>query len=103
MNTEWERVNQLFHEATECAEEERAEFIARACQDDPALWREVQSLIEAHAEDDGFFDNPALGKSLFRQFGGWRRRIIDALNARSGLDSPGADRMTGQLLDGKYV
>src|SRR5262249_54098446 len=102
MNTEWERVNQLFHEATERADEERAEFIARACQDDPALWREVQSLIEAHEKDDDFFDNPALGKSLFRQFGGWQRRIIDAGKARSGKASLGADRITGQLLDGKY-
>ena len=54
MNTEWERVNQLFHEATECAEEERAGFIANAVQSDPALQREVQSLIEAHKEDDDF-------------------------------------------------
>ena len=102
MNTEWERVNQLFHEATECAEEEREEFIARAGQNDPALQREIQSLIDAHEDDDGFFDSPALGKNLFRQFGGWQRRINDALKTRPGKASPGADRMTGQMLDGKY-
>src|SRR5262245_55103205 len=102
MNTEWERVNQLFHEATECAEEEREEFIARAGQNDPALQREIQSLIDAHEDDDGFFDSPALGKNLFRQFGGWQRRINDALKTRPGEASPGADRMTGQMLDGKY-
>ena len=102
MNTEWERVNQLFHEAAECAGEEREEFIARAGQNDPALQREIQSLIDAHEDDDGFFDNPALGKNLFRQFGGWRRRINDALKTRPGKASPGADRMTGQVLDGKY-
>src|SRR5215475_2880509 len=102
MNTEWERLNQLFQEAMERADEEREEFIARAGQNDPALQREIQSLIAAYEEDDGFLDNPALGKSLFRQFGGWRRQIIDALNAHSGRVSHGADRMTGQMLDGKY-
>jgi serine/threonine protein kinase len=102
MNTEWERVNQLFHEATECAEEERAGFIARAVQSDPALQREVQSLIEAHEEDDGFLENPALGKSLFLRFDGWQRRIIDALTTSAGKVPVGPDAMIGQLLDGKY-
>lgn len=102
MNTEWERVNQLFHEAMECAEEERAEFIARAIQNDPALQREVQSLIEAHDEDDSFLEIPALGQSLFGQFGGWQRQIIDALRTSAGQIAPSPDRMIGQLLDRKY-
>jgi serine/threonine protein kinase/ankyrin repeat protein len=102
MNTEWERVNQLFHEATECAEEERAGFVARAVQSDPALQREVQSLIEAHEEDDDFLENPAIGKSLFLRFGGWQRRIIDALLSSAGKVSAGTDGMIGRLLDGKY-
>src|SRR5262245_53047914 len=102
MNTEWERVNQLFHEAMERADEDREEFIARASQNDPALQREIRSLIAAYEEDDGFFDNPALGHSLFRQFGGWQRKIIGGLKAHSGKASPGTDRLVGQLLDGKY-
>jgi serine/threonine protein kinase/ankyrin repeat protein len=102
MNAEWERVNQLFHEAMERADKEREEFIARASQNDPALQREIQSLIAAYEEDDGFFDNPALGNSLFRQFGIWQRKIIGALKTQSGKASPGADRLVGQLLDGKY-
>jgi len=102
MNTEWERVNQLFHEATECAGEERAGFVARAVQSDPALQREVQSLIEAYKEDDDFLENPAIGKSLFLRFGGWQRRIIDALLTSAGKVSVGTDGMIGQLLDGKY-
>src|SRR5499426_3253330 len=102
MNTEWERINQLFHEATECAEEERAGFVARAVQNDPALQLEVQSLIEAHEEDDDFLENPAIGKSLFLRFGGWQRRIIDALLSSAGKADSGPDRMIGRLLDGKY-
>src|SRR5215470_17292777 len=102
MNTEWERVNQLFQEAMECAEEERAEFIARATQNDPALEREVQSLIAALEEKNGFLEIPALGKSLFQRFGGWQRRIIEALRTSAGKVSSEPDRMIGRLLDGKY-
>src|SRR5215467_1460277 len=99
MNPEWERVNQLFHEAMERSDEEREEFIARASQNDPALQREILSLIAAHEEDKGFLDNPALGKSLFQRFGGWQRQIIDAQKAHPGKFAPGADRLAGQLLD----
>ena len=102
MNTAWERVNQLFHEATECTDEERADFIERAIQNDPLLQREVQSLIAAHEESDGFLETPAFGKSLFRQLGGWQQRIINELRTSAGKASPGPDRMIGRLLDGKY-
>ena len=102
MNTEWERVNRIFHEATEFAGEERAEFIARASQNDPALQREIQSLIAAHEEDNGFLESPALGKDLCRQFGGWQREIIDAIQTPAGKAVSGPDRMIGQLLDRRY-
>jgi serine/threonine protein kinase/ankyrin repeat protein len=102
MSTEWERVNQLFHEVKECADEERADFIERAVQHDPALRREVQSLIAAHEGDKGFLEHPALGKSLFRQIEGLQRQIIDALRTSAGKGAVGTDGMIGQLLDGKY-
>src|SRR5262245_55345733 len=102
MSTEWERVNQLFHEMMECADEERADFIERAVQHDPAVRHEVQSLIAAHEGDKGFLEHPALGESLFRQIEGLQRQIIDALRASAGKMAPGTDRMIGQLLDGKY-
>src|SRR5262245_13377635 len=102
MSTEWERVNQLFHEVTERKDEERADFIERAVQCDPALRHEVQSLIAAHEGDKGFLERPALGKSLFRQIEGLQRQIIDALRTSAEKVSAGTDGMIGQLLDGKY-
>ncbi len=99
MNTEWEQINQLFHQALECTDEERAEFIARASQDDPALRREVQSLVAMHEENRGFLENPALRTSLSPQFGRWQQQIVDVLRP---LASMVTDRMVGQLLDGKY-
>src|SRR5262245_50735186 len=102
MSTEWERVNQLFHELTERKDEERADFIERAVQHDPALRHEVQSLIAAHDGDKGFLEQPALGESLFLQIEGLQRQIIDALRTSAGKVSVGTDGMSGQLLDGKY-
>jgi serine/threonine protein kinase/ankyrin repeat protein len=102
MSTEWERVNQLFHEVKECADEERANFIERAVQHDPALRHEVQSLIAAHDGDKCFLEHPALGESLFLQIEGLQRQIIDALRTSAGKVSVGTDGMIGQLLDGKY-
>src|SRR5215470_18710385 len=102
MSTEWERVNQLFHEVTERKDEERADFIERAVQNDPAVRHEVQSLIAAHERDKGFLEHPALGKSLFRQIEGLQRQIIDALRTSAGKASVEPDGMIGQLLDWKY-
>src|SRR5262245_17029627 len=102
MSTEWERVNQIFHEVGECAEGERADFIERAVQHDAALRHEVQSLISAHERDKGFLEHPALGKSLFREIEGLQLQIINALLTSAGKVSVGTDGMIGQLLDGKY-
>ena len=38
-------IERLFHEAREQPSAERAAFLARACADDPALRREVESLL----------------------------------------------------------
>src|SRR5262245_32472561 len=101
MKTDWELVNQLFHEAMEFTGDERAAFIARASQNNPELEREVQSLIAMHEENNSFMENPALGTNLTRQFGKWQTQIIDAL-APAGKPYSGTDRMIGRLLDGKY-
>ena len=36
MNKNWEKIDQLFHQALECPHEERAEFLSRAAEHDPA-------------------------------------------------------------------
>src|SRR5262245_65199414 len=101
MKTEWERVNQLFHEAMEFTGEERAAFVARASENDPELEREVLSLIAMHEQNNSFMEVPAFGANLTRQFGKWQTQIIDALTSPAGRPSSGTDRMIGRLLDGK--
>ena len=44
----WQQVKQIFQLAIECPVDERAGFLARACQDDHILRSEVESLISSH-------------------------------------------------------
>jgi eukaryotic-like serine/threonine-protein kinase len=44
----WQRVKQIFQSAIECPPDERAAFLAQACQDDHKLRSEVESLISSH-------------------------------------------------------
>jgi len=102
MGTDWEQVNQLFHQALGCTSEERAEFIARVRRQHPALLDELQSLLDTHDENDRFLETPVMRVSLSPHFGGWQRRIVEALTTQAGPAASPRDLMVGQLLDGKY-
>ena len=58
--TRWQEIDRLLDAALERAPGERAAFLAAACQDDEALRREVESLLAAHAQADGFLAQPAM-------------------------------------------
>jgi len=49
-NTDWHRVEQLFHDARERAPDQRGAFLEQACGGDPVLQHEVESLL---AQEDG--------------------------------------------------
>jgi serine/threonine protein kinase/Tol biopolymer transport system component len=55
----WRRLEDLFHDARECAPEDRAAFLAVACNDDVALRREVELLL--NQEDDGLLRDGLAG------------------------------------------
>ena len=48
--TDWRHVEQLFHDARERPPDERGVFLAQACDGDPALQHDVESLL---AQEDG--------------------------------------------------
>jgi serine/threonine protein kinase len=102
MNSDWEQVNQLFHQALSVDLAERNRLLARINQENPAIGREVASLLAMNEENRSFMEVPALQTSLSPEFGRWQRQIV------AERDSVGAgplavnDRMIGQLLDGKY-
>ena len=55
----WQRIKDLFGEARECEPAKRAAFLAKACEGDEELRREVNSLLESDQQTGGLFDTPA--------------------------------------------
>src|ERR1051326_655659 len=49
----WERIAQLYHEASERPAVQRSAFLAEACQGDEDLRREVESLLRQDVSQDG--------------------------------------------------
>jgi eukaryotic-like serine/threonine-protein kinase len=54
-----QQVEELFHAALAEEPEGRAGFLARACGDDEALRREVESLLDCHERGVSFIEQPA--------------------------------------------
>jgi tetratricopeptide (TPR) repeat protein/tRNA A-37 threonylcarbamoyl transferase component Bud32 len=54
----WRRLEELFQAAADRNPSERAAFLAEACGADPALRKEVESLLESADETLGFLANP---------------------------------------------
>src|SRR5262245_11281644 len=108
MNKDWEKIDQLFHQALECPNEAREEFLASAAQHDPALGSKLQALLDAHEENRSFMESPVMRVSLSPQFGSWQTQIVESLVPSSINQMPGQmpghlpGQMIGRLLDGKY-
>jgi serine/threonine protein kinase/ankyrin repeat protein len=99
MNKDWEKIDELFHQALEYPDEERAEFLASAARQDPALGGRLQALIDAHEKNHSFMESPPMRVNLSPQFGHWQRDIVGAMVPSSQI---GHYQMIGRLLDGKY-
>ena len=52
---DWTRIRALFHRAMELPSHERAAFLREQC-DDEVIRQEVESLLAAHANANGFLD-----------------------------------------------
>lgn len=64
----WKRLNELFHDALAVPPADRAEFVSRACADDPALASEALQLLSAHTRDVGLMEQPAIvGAELWQE------------------------------------
>ena len=55
----WKKVDALFAAALEKDSAERSAFLDAACADDPALRREVESLLAIDGEAEGFLEQPS--------------------------------------------
>jgi serine/threonine-protein kinase len=55
----WQQIDHLFHATLACEPAKRDDFLARACDGDEPLRREVESLISFHQECQSFIETPA--------------------------------------------
>lgn len=58
---DWQKVRELFHGALEHPAADRMAFVRQRCPDDEAVRQEVESLLAAHPQADGFLSSPARG------------------------------------------
>ena len=56
---DWQRVKDVFQLALEAPPEARAGLLLELCGDDAGLRREVESLLDSHAEAGDFLATPA--------------------------------------------
>lgn len=55
----WQQIKEVFHLALEHEPGKRSSFLSKACDNDVALQKEVESLLAAHEKDGSFIDSPA--------------------------------------------
>ena len=58
---QWEKVSEIFHEASELEGDKRAQFLDMQCEGDESLRREVESLLSANSKAGSFISEPVAG------------------------------------------
>ena len=88
-NTRWERIQNLYHATLERPASTRAEFLRHACEGDPAMLHEVQSLLAQPISAAGFLASGALAANddtlsarVGWQFGAY---VVQELIGRGGM------------------
>jgi serine/threonine protein kinase len=61
----WQQVERVYHAALERDPASRPAYIDEACSGDPELRQEVETLLAAHQEGDGFLETPAIEVMAF--------------------------------------
>ena len=54
----WSRVREIFEAALEQPDQQRASFVAEACQGQPAIAQQVMGLLSSHEHADRFLETP---------------------------------------------
>ncbi len=63
-NNDWQRTEELFHTALGMSPDDRALYLAQACLEDASLQTEIESLIAAFENQNGFIEQPAFSLGL---------------------------------------
>lgn len=89
----WDRIQKVYYQALPLPRAARNDFVARACDFDPFLTREVSLLLQAGDGPVEFLDAPVFALGL---------KLISSETPEL-LDEPFADDLVGSTIDGRYV
>lgn len=92
----WDRVQEIYYSILPMEQSERSAFVASACDHDPILSREVNSLIEADESSGGFLEAPVFGLGL---------RVLANKNRKDAQETTLStlDNLVGSTIDGHYL
>lgn len=57
-NKRWQKLKQIFNEALDMEKSKRESYLKKACENDPALKKEIESLLKAHETSDKLEHSP---------------------------------------------
>jgi tetratricopeptide (TPR) repeat protein/class 3 adenylate cyclase len=94
---QWEKINELLDALLELEPSERSAALTRECAGDEAMRREIESLLSAHENADGFIETPFLEMSPSPNLGPELEKVIgSSISHYHVADSLGAGGM-GQV------
>ena len=90
----WDRIQEIYHSAFPVPPGERCDFVARACDFDPDLTKQICSLLKADESSPDFLKAPIFDLGL----GIFSRNLTESSDV-----SDADDRLLGSVIDDRYV
>ena len=91
----WDRIQELYYSTLPLPRSERSAFLSTACNDDPLLMREVNSLLEADDSAEGFLESSVFELGL--------RVISSGRNQSNGHGILPGESLEGTTVEGRYL
>src|SRR5882757_7964285 len=90
----WDRIQEIYHSALPIPPGQRCDFVARECDFDPVLTKQICSLLKADASSE-FLEAPIFGLGL---------RILEREDSAELFEISGPiDELIGSIIDGRYL
>lgn len=91
----WDRIQEMYHSALRVPPGQRCDFVARACDFDPVLTKQICSLLKADESSPGFLKAPIFGLGL---------RILSGDDPTELSETSDADdELINLTIDGRYL
>ena len=88
----WDRIQEIYHSTVPMGSSERHVFLASACDHDPLIFREVNSLLDAESSAGDFLESSVFEVGL---------KIISS-NSQKKTETP-VDRLIGTTIHERYL